>query len=306
MPFRTGETILILFCLFTQAGFGRGLKLEKYSGQPQTMTRVRIASASILPDKWEKERNWTRIEKKVRKAAGNGAHVVVTPEGALDGYVINEVNAVEDASEKPLVLERFLQLGEELDGPYIEKACDLADELSIFLVLGFLERRSDQLYNTAILVDAEGDIIGRYSKTHFAQGYEINPDFYAPGDTYPVFDTPFGKAGILICYDRQLPEPARILALKGAQILFVPSYGSYTDETGWNTNLMRTRAYENGYSVVFCHPYQSLLILPDGMLPTVGGPDEIVYFEVDTSPKRYQDRFLNRRPGTYRELTNNR
>ena len=118
-----------------------------------------------------------------------------------------------------------------------------------------------------------------------------------------MFETPFGKVGMLICYDRQLPEPARIMALKGAQILLVPSYGSYTDENGWNTILMRTRAYENGYPVVFSHPFQSLLIRHNGSLPTIGGPDEVVYYDVDTSPKRYEGRFTNRRPETYGVLT---
>jgi predicted amidohydrolase len=108
---------------------------------------------------------------------------------------------------------------------------------------------------------------------------------------------------MLICYDRQLPEPARILALKGAQILLVPSFGSYTDENGWNTVLMRTRAYENGVPVVFTHPFQSLLISHNGELRAVGGSNEIVYYEVDTSPERYQNRFSNRRPETYQRLT---
>ena len=67
--------------------------------------------------------------------------------------------------------------------------------------------------------------------------------------------------------------------------------------------MMRTRAYENGYPVVFTHPFQSLLISQDGSLLAVGGPDEVVYYDVDLSPKRYEGRFLNRRPQTYRELT---
>ena len=303
MPIRVLRMILILAGLAVHFGFGRGLKIEKYSGDRQTMTRVRVASASVVPDKWEKEKNWIRIERKVREAAGNGADIVVTPEGVLEGYVINEVNRLEEGPEKTETLERFLELGEPIDGPYIKKACDLADELEVFLVLGFLERRDNRLLNSAILTDPEGDIVGRYSKTHFAQGYEANPGFYRPGEDYPVFETPFGKVGILICYDRQHPEPARILALKGTQILLVPSYGSYTDQNGWNTIMMRTRAYENGYPVVFTHPFQSLLISQDGSLLAVGGPDEVVYYDVDLSPKRYEGRFLNRRPQTYRELT---
>jgi len=299
------KSISILFVLLTltQPVLAQNIRIDKYKDQPQTITKLRIASASILPDKWQKERNWQRIEKMVRKAVSEGgARVVVTPEGVLDGYVINEVNGIRESKQKQDILKRFVELAEPMDGPFIKKACDLADELDIFLVMGFLERRDELLYNTAILIDIDGDIIGRYCKTHFAQGYEKNPGFYRAGDEYPVFDTPFGKVGILICYDRQLPEPARILAVKGAQVLFVPSYGSYTDDNGWNTALMRTRAYENALPVIFCNPYQSLLITDRGELKAVGNASEIIYYDIKTSPQRYTKRFENRRPATYGTL----
>jgi len=284
-------------------GRTQSLHLQKYSGLPQTITRIRVASASILPTKWDKTTNWLRIETMVRRAVvEGGAEVVVTPEGALEGYVVNEVNNEKNEKQKVWLQKQFLTLGEPIDGPYIQKAQNLCDELEIYLVLGFLERRNQKLFNSAILIDPDGDIIGRYSKTHFAQGYTVNPDEYKPGDEYPVIDTPFGKVGMLICYDRQLPEPARIMALKGAQALFVPAFGSYTDRDGWNTVLLRTRAYENRFPVVFSHPYQSLLIAANGELRAVGNANEIVYFEMVTNPERYKNRFANRRARTYRFL----
>ncbi len=280
------------------------IDLEKYKGLQQTMTRVRVASTSILPDKWDKETNWRRIETMVREAAvEGGAQVVVTPEGALEGYVINEVNAVNDEEEKKEMVDKFLDLGEPLDGPYIPKACALSRELDICFILGFLERREEKLFNTAILIDPDGDIIGRYSKTHFAQGYTINPSCYKPGDVFPIFDTPFGKVGMLICYDRQLPEPARILAIKGAKVLFLPSYGSYTNEDGWNTVLLRARAYENRFYLIFSHPFQSLMITDRGELKSIGKAGEIAYYEINTSPDRNEGRFRNRRPEMYTPLT---
>ena len=107
---------------------------------------------------------------------------------------------------------------------------------------------------------------------------------------------------MMICYDRQLPEPARILSLKGAQVLFVPSYGSYTDKDGWNSVLLRTRAYENKVPLVFCHPFQSILIDRDGDIRAMGNANEIVYYEINTAPDKYTGRFRNRRPKTYDEL----
>jgi len=302
---RAIEFAMLAMLVFTASmSPARSVKPAKYQAQGQTITKVRVASASVLTEKWDRQANWQRIERMVRKAAvEGGADVVVTPEGALEGYVVNEVNREKDPEKKADLKRKFYDLGEPLDGPYITKACELAGELDIFLVLGFLERRGSRLFNSAVLIDCDGEIIGRYSKTHFAQGYRVNPDFYRPGEEYPVFDTPFGKAAILICYDRQLPEPARILALRGAQVLFVPSFGSYTDRDGWNTILLRTRAYENSFPLVFCHPYQSLLIDRRGEIKAIGNPGEIVYYEIDTSPENYESRFENRRPATYLPLT---
>lgn len=294
--------IIILLFLYS-VSHAQNINLEKYKNKAQTITHIRIASASILPDTWDKEKNWKRIERMVKEAVNKGgADVVVTPEGVLEGYVINEVNNEKDLKKKQDITQKFFQLGEPIDGSYIKKACNLADELDIYFVLGFLERRDKKLFNSAILIDNDGDIIGKYSKTHFFQGYEINPDFYNAGDEYPVFDTPFGKVGIIICYDRQLPEPARILSVKGAQVLFAPSYGSYTDVNGWNTVLLRTRAYENSVPLVFSHPYQSLLIAANGDVKTMGNANEIVYYDINTDPAGYKDRFKNRKPSTYNTL----
>ena len=268
-----------------------------------TKTRVRIASISVIPDKWQKERNWMRIEKKVREAAiDGGAELVITPEGALEGYVINEVNEKWKLEKEKDILDKFLNLGEPIDGPFIRKASSLSKELKIYFVLGFLEREDDSLYNSALIIDPQGEIIGRYRKTHFAQGYEINPEFYKPGRDFPVFNTIFGKIGIMICYDRQLPEPARILTLNGAEILIVPSYGGYSDENGWNTILMRARARENGIPLVFCHPFQSLLITDDGEISEIGESNSIAFYEVKVA-KSSNKVVINRRPEIYQAIS---
>ncbi len=294
-------TLYITFTLAAKSVDAIRLHLDKYKDHPQSITQIRIASTSIMPEKWEKEKNWQKIERQVTRAATEfDADIVVTPEGVLEGYVINQVNDVEDPEEKKRIVQKFLHLAEPLDGPYIQKACSLADYLNIYFLLGFLEKDHKNLYNTAIFIDPDGDIIARYRKTHFAQGYEINPTCYQPGSRFPVFDTPFGKIGILICYDRQLPEPARILALKGAQILFVPAYGSYTDRDGWNTILLRTRAYENRLPLIFSHPNQSLLISHKGTLEAICDEGEIAYYEVDTTPEKNKGCFRNRRPEMYR------
>lgn len=293
---------IVLFIIISVINSGlvaQSLRLDKYTGVKPTKTRIRIASASVITNKWEKETNWLHVEKMVTRAANEGgANIVITPEGVLDGYVINEVNSKWKSEKDNTLVDRFFELGEPIDGPYIKKATTLADELNIYFVFGFLEREDKFLYNTAILIDPDGDIIGRYRKTHFAQGYTINPESYKAGNDFPVFQTSFGKVGILICYDRQLPEPARILALKGAEILFIPSYGSYTNENGWNTILLRTRARENSVPLVFCHPYQSLLIDKNGNINVFGNGGNISYYEI-TVARENNNIMRNRRPDTY-------
>lgn len=275
---------------------------EKYRDQPVTQTEIRVASIALMPTKWDKPANWHKIEKMVRAAVAEHAQFIVTPEGALEGYVVNEVNETTDSTRHATLVRQFFELGEPINGPYIQQACGLCRELGVFLVLGFLERAGDLLHNTAILIDSAGEIIGHYRKTHFAQGYTINPPFYQPGNDYPVWDTPFGKIGIIICYDRQLPEPARIMALKGARLLVVPAYGSWTDVNGWNTILMRARAYENRMALIFCNPNQSLIIDDHGELKQTGGQDEIVYHTFELNSERNQNHLTNRRPGTYSEI----
>ncbi|NLP10757.1 hypothetical protein GX408_10220 [bacterium] len=82
------------------------IKTDKYAGQPQKLDRVRVASIAVLPDRWQNETNWQRIEILVRRAAlQGGAQLVVTPEGALDGYVINDVNAEKDERQKKVLLQ---------------------------------------------------------------------------------------------------------------------------------------------------------------------------------------------------------
>ena len=186
---------------------------------------IRIAALSIVPEKWDKDANTEKITKMVRQAVKQGAELVITPEGVLEGYVVNEVIKEKDPNRKSELTQRFHELAEPIDGPYIEHFRNLADELDIYLVLGFLEADGRKFYNTAALFGPDGTIIGKYHKTHLWQGYDVNPPGYTAGNTYPVFDLGCMKVGMMICFDRQPPEPARLLALGGADLILCPSFG---------------------------------------------------------------------------------
>ena len=244
-----------------------------FPAQTEKPHSIMLASLSVFPKKWDKEANAQKIERMARTAVQEDAEFVITPEGALEGYVVNEVINEKDPERKKELTQKFHDLAEPIEGKYIKQFCALARELKIYLVLGFLEGEGEKLYNTAALIDPEGNIIGKYRKTHFWQGYDVNPPGYTPGNSFPVFNLGFLNVGEMICADRRFPEVARTLALKGADLIVCPAYGSWGER---NTALMRTRAFENQVFIVFTHPNQSLIIDRDGNIIGQCGKDEFV------------------------------
>jgi predicted amidohydrolase len=267
----------------------------------ETTRTLRVGSIAFIPVKWDKAANARTIERMVREAAGRGARLVVAPEGALEGYLINEVNREKDASRKAELARRFREIAEPMDGPYMTRFRRLADELDIHLVVGLLERDDGRLFNTAVLLGPDGRIAGKYHKSHFMQGYDANPPGYTPGGEYPVFDIGPLTAGIMICFDRQPPEPARALALHGADLILCPAYGSYGK---WNTRLMQVRAYENDVFVIYTNPHHHFIIDTDGELLGEGGSETVLVRDLDLTRKtRSRPSIRNRRPETYGDLT---
>ncbi len=275
-------------------------RVQQSSGEEPTS--VRVASLSILPTKWDKDANTTKIERMVRDAAKQGARFVITPEGVLEGYVVNEVINEKDPVKKQELTHQFRELAEPIDGKYIVHFRKLADELNIYLILGFLEADGEKFYNTAALIGKDGELIGKYRKTHFAQGYDVNPPGYTPGDEYPVFDMGYMKVGMMICFDRTLPEPARLLALGGADLIACPAYGGWGELNTWR---MRIRANENNVYVIFTHPNQSLIIDRNGeLLAEKSEVDAIVMSDILVSGyKKSNSRISNRRPETFKGLS---
>ncbi|UCG49115.1 MAG: carbon-nitrogen hydrolase family protein, partial [Phycisphaerales bacterium] len=183
---------------------------------------LKVASLMYRPAKWDKDANKEGLEKAIREARGMGAELIVTPEGALEGYVVNEVIRAEGRLRAELT-KRFNDLAEPADGPYIRHFRRLCKELRVYLVLGFLEADGGGTYNTAVVIDPNGTVLGKYRKTHFAQGYSTgekkgdNPVGYSRGTEYPVFDVADSKMGVMICFDRRVPEVAGQLAENGAR-----------------------------------------------------------------------------------------
>ena len=121
------------------------------------------------------------------------------------------------------------------------------------------------------------------------------------GDELRPVDTPLGRWGTLICFDRQLPETARVLTLRGAQFLLIPAWGGYGEI---NDQMMRVRAYENGVWLAFVHPKRCLIIDPRGTViaQNSGEGDQIVSTTIDIRQSRKTQLLNERRPELYQEI----
>ena len=182
----------------------------------------------------------------VRAAAAQGAQIICLQELFGSVYFCQ----VED--------HKYFGLAEEIPGPSTEVLCPLARELGVVLVASLFERRAAGLYhNTAVVIDADGSLLGKYRKMHIPDDPLFYEKFYfTPGDLgYRAWDTRYGRIGVCICWDQWYPEAARLTALHGAQILFYPTaigwhpaekeqYGQ-RQHSAWET-VQRGHAIANG------------------------------------------------------------
>ncbi len=202
---------------------------------------VRVAAISFVPEKFNLPGNVDRLEQALREAKQGGAEIAVAPEGALDGYVVNEIIAGNASVEK------MNAVAIPIDDPVIRRFQDLARELELCMVFGFAERIEEDVFNCAVFIDDEGKIRGKYHKMQFAEGYHDSWWFNRLGRHSRAFDTPYGRCGILICNDRWNAQLARIPVLDGARFLIIPSFGSRSES---QDQAVLSRGKENGVPVV--------------------------------------------------------
>jgi len=228
---------------------------------------VSVSAISLKPTKWDKASNAEKLEAFFVEAAKDAPQLILATEGVLEGYVVMDVI---EGSATP---EAMLDIAEPLDGPYIHRFRRLAKQLNTCLCFGFAERHGpSSVYNSAVFIDEKGDICGTYHKTQFAEGTHPSWNFNCIGETIRAFDTPFGRAGILICNDRWNPLIARTLVLDGAQFLLIPSYGS----KGRSQNqTVLARARENGVPIVEANVGMNLIISKGEIIAYKWGNDQI-------------------------------
>jgi len=254
---------------------------------------VKIAALKVIPIAYDKDGNYRRFEQYAREAAAGGAQVIVTSEGYLDGYLGNMKFHPE------LTVEKLAEIAEPVDGPYVKRAAGLAKELGVHIVFCFSERRGETVMNTAALLSPDGSLLGTYSKSH------TGGEFYTPGSAFPVWDTPIGKIGILICFDRQLPETARMLGLQGVEVILIPAHSPTVERINEDV-MMRVRAFENNAFVALVNPFNTLISNPDGEIiaANVVRDDQGIVFATLDLGARDDDRgtLTRRRPEIYGDL----
>ena len=233
---------------------------------------VEVAAISFRPTKWDKDGNADRMEQLFVRAAQGNPRLILTTEGALEGYVVMDV--VEGRASADAMLE----LAEPIDGPYIRRFQKLARTLNTCLAFGFAERIGDEAYNCALFLDRQGEICGRYNKVQLAEGTHSSWSFNRVGKRLRAFDTPIGRAGFVICNDRWNPQIVRALVLDGARVILIPSYG---DKTKSQNQAVLARARENGVPIVEANVGMNLIISKGEICAYQWGNDQITYGVVD-------------------------
>ncbi|SHI60494.1 carbon-nitrogen hydrolase family protein [Desulfofundulus thermosubterraneus] len=193
---------------------------------------ITVAAVQMKCFPGNKEKNLQKALTLIDDARSKGAELIVLPELFLTGYRVEE----ED-----------LALAETIPGYAVEQLGKYAREKKVFLAGTIMEVgvKRGVVYNTAFLIGPDG-LIGTYRKVHLWDREQLR---WACGEEYPVFPTPFGRVGIQICYEVGFPESARILTLKGADMLLYPSAFGLPRLYAWDL-ATRSRALENGVFLI--------------------------------------------------------
>ncbi len=251
-----------------------------------------VAVAQMDPQLGQTAANLRTLQQMAHEAFKHGAKLVVFPECALSGYGFES-------------LEAARAVAEPIPGPSLLALQSLCAEHQSYLVVGMLERAGDAVYNSAVLLGPEG-LMGTYRKIHLPW---LGVDrFVTPGNLgFGVWDTAIGRIGIAICYDLRFPESLRVLALRGADIVALPTNWPDTSQL-MPDFVTRTRALENRVYLLACNRVgeesgfwffgRSQIVGTSGrVIVEAGELPEIAYASID--PQRARQKRLILRPGSF-------
>jgi len=249
--------------------------------ETQRSDYLHVAAIQMLPATGDPKANVARADRLIRAAVmKHGAELVVLPECTLTGYT--------SPSKGGLTLTTSRELAETVPGPSVEHFAALAAELHVYIVWGLHERREGKFYNSAVLLSPTGNVLGTYSKVHINK-YEQHMG-WTNGDRFLVWpcrvrDIEF-NLGIMICFDREVPEAARCLTVLGADVIVVPQATSCTCDLPIHREQLRVRAYENEVYLAMANwagpvfKGYSMIIEPGGEVMQLGSEREEILADV--------------------------
>ena len=246
------------------------------------MRNVTVAAVQMKCSK-SVEKNIAHAEELVRQAAAKGAEIVLLPELFERPYF---------CQERRYEYYEYAQTVEE--NPAVRHFSRVAAELGIVIPVSFYEKEVNNTYNSVAVLDADGKNLGIYRKTHIPDDHYYQEKFYfTPGDTgFKVFDTEFGKVGIVICYDRHLPESIRTCVLKGADLIIIPTANTKAEPMEMFEWEVRVQAMENQVFVAMCNRVgkegsmdfsgESLVVDPRGeVICKADGSEQLLVCDID-------------------------
>ena len=179
-------------------------------------SKIRVAQIKVYPQKGQMSANHRKLMGVLGDVERAGkVDVVVTPEGFLDGYVSTESSVTKTDMVNYAI--------DPATSEYALAASVWARRNEAWLIYGCVRKEKGQVFNTALIYDRRGSLVGTYDKLHL-QKHDLK---YAPGRHLNVYASDFGPFGVMICADRRWPETARTLTLRGARVIFNPTYGMH-------------------------------------------------------------------------------
>ena len=220
------------------------------------------------------DENLEIMHRKALSAADQGADLIIFPELFLSGYNIGQT---------------VQELAEPADGPAGQQAAQIARETNIAMLYGYPERFDTEVYNSALLIDRNGNTRANYRKTHLFGSYE--KCCFKPGDSLLIAELEGLNIGILICYDVEFPEAVRALVNAGADFIAVPT-ALMVDYCRVAEHIVPTRAYESEIFVAYVNRCgsegdmiycgRSCLVGPDGRdILRAGKTEELLIADID-------------------------
>ena len=279
--------------------------------------KIKVAATQMRCD-WEIENNLKKSINLIEKAAEKGANIILLQELFQTPYFCIQYD------------EEIFKLAQTFENnSLINKMSEVAKKHKVVLPISFFEKDNNAYFNSIAVIDADGKVLGKYRKSHIPDGAGYLEKYYFnPGDTgFKVWETTYGKIGIGICWDQWFPEAARIMALKGAEILFYPTaigdeiMSTYDSSEAWQT-VMQGHAAANIMPVVASNRIgsesvkgqvngfygKSFICNRSGKIIAEASKDkeEIIIAEIDTEEnhlfRRNWGLFRDRRPELYKEI----